>query len=73
MTRLRGRLRCRGMSDAPDTNEVPASNADVPFDVAPYDPQSAAEYVARAKKLKAEGFYDIETYRKRGDASRPAS
>jgi hypothetical protein len=61
------------MSDKPDTNEVVPSSADVPFDVASYDPQAAAQYIARAKKLKAEGFYDIETYRKRGDASRPAS
>lgn len=61
------------MSDAPDTNEATPSRGDLPLVVAPYDPQFAAEYVERAQKLKAEGFYDIETYRKRGDASRPAS
>lgn len=71
------------MSDARDTNEIAGDEVPerpgiirqphLPFDVATPEAMDMDAYIAEAKKLKAEGFYDIETYRKRRAASRPAS
>lgn len=71
------------MSDTPDTNEQASRgervrpgvvrHPDLPFDVATPDAMDTEKYIAEATQLKAEGFYDIDTYRKRSAASRPAS
>lgn len=71
------------MSDARDTDEIAGDEVrerpgiirqpHLPFDVATPKALDMDAYIAEAKQLKAEGFYDIETYRKRSAASRPAS
>lgn len=70
------------MSDARDTDENGdevrerpgiIEQSHLPFDVATPEAMDMDAYIAEAKQLKAEGFYDIETYRKRRAASRPAS
>ena len=71
------------MSDARDTDEDAGDEvrerpgiirqSHLAFDVAAPEAMDMDAYIAEAEQLKVEGFYDIETYRKRRAASRPAS